>query len=326
MITGNPAPPDKARWRGASREERDVWRREMFIPHPKIREALDAMSDRIKLTGRTGASTGLFVYGETGSGKTRLASYMRDVVSAMPSEPTPDADHIPVIVVKCPEVSTRKQVALQVLAAMGAATPRSRNYSELIYQISKISRPTRLRVIIIDDVQDLLRGRSRNGARETAVALRDLLDLLSVTIVLLGTPESIQILQDNIQLRKRIPFRHQLPYFDMTGEQQMQQFKKLVHELEKWLPVADRSDLTSSEMLLRLARASNGIFQFLLDLLDRAVTEAMTDGVESIDKRHLARAFNWVFGGAYTKANPFLVDRKDLRSLDKPDEPFHEWA
>lgn len=298
----------------------------MFIPHPKIRQALDAMHDRIQSTGRNGISTGLFIYGETGSGKTRLASHMRDLVAAMPSEPTPNADHIPVILVKCPEVSTRKQLALQVLAAMGAATPRSRTYSDLINQIEKIAPPTKLRVIIIDDVQDLLRGRSRNGARETAVALRDLFDHLRVTIVLLGTPESIQIIQDNIQLRKRIPYRHQLPYFDMEGEHEMQQFKKLVHELEKWLPVAESSDLTSSEMLLRLSRASNGIFQFLLDLLDRAVTEAMLDGVESIERQHLAKAFEWVFGGAYSRANPFTVDRKELRALDKPGEPFHAWT
>lgn len=326
MIVGNPVPPDKARWRGASREMRDAWRREMFIPHPKIRQALDAMHDRIQATGRHGASTGIFVVGDPGSGKTRLASHMRDVIAAMPSEPTPNADHIPVILVKCPELSTRKQLALQVLAAMGAATPRSRTYSDLIHQIAKISRPTKLKVIIIDDVQDLLRSRSRNGARETAVALRDLFDLLSVTIVLLGTPESIQIIQDNIQLRKRIPYRHQLPYFDMEGEHEMQQFKKLVHELEKWLPVAEASDLTSSEMLLRLSRASHGIFQFLLDLLDRAVTEAMRDGVESIDRQHLAKAFEWVFGAALSSANPFTIDKKELRALDRPEEPFHAWA
>lgn len=297
----------------------------MFIPHPRIRQALDAMHDRIQSTSRTGTSTGLFVFGDTGSGKTRLATHMQDLVAAMPSEPTPNADHVPVIVVKCPEVSTRKQLAIQVLAAMGAATPRSRTYSDLIYQIAKISRPTKLKVIIIDDIQDLLRGRSRNGARETAVALRDLFDLLSVTIVLLGTPESLQILQDNIQLRKRIPFRHRLPYFDMEGEHEMQQFKKLVHELEKWVPVAERSDLTSAEMLLRLSRASNGIFQFLLELLDRAVSEAMAEGVEEITRQHLARAFEWIFGDAYSKANPFTVDLRELRALDKPEEPFHAW-
>lgn len=297
----------------------------MFIPHPRIRQALDAMHDRIQSTSRTGTSTGLLVFGDTGSGKTRLATHMQGLVAAMPSEPTPNADHVPVIVVKCPEVSTRKQLAVQVLAAMGAATPRSRTYSDLIHQIAKISRPVKLKVIIIDDIQDLLRGRSRNGARETAVALRDLFDLLSVTIVLLGTPESIQILQDNIQLRKRIPFRHRLPYFDMEGEHEMQQFKKLVHELEKWVPVAEHSDLTSAEMLLRLSKASNGIFQFLLELLDRAVSEAMAEGVEAISRQHLARAFDWIFGDAYSKANPFTVDLRELRALDKPEEPFHAW-
>lgn len=311
---------------GKDRDSRLRWRNTMFIPHPKVSQAVKAMLDRIERTAVNGASSGIFIYGETGSGKTRLAEYLRDIVKEISEPCTEHADHVPVVLVKCPEVSTRKQLALQILAAMGAATPRKHTYADLMHQIATLAGPVGLRVIIIDDLQDLLRGRTRKGVEDTAVALRDLFDRLGVTLVLLGTPESLPVIHDNLQLRKRLPYRHALPYFDVTNTAESLQFKKLIHELERWLPLAESSDLTSSEMLVRLLKASNGIFQYLLDLLDQAVVEACKEGQESLTVKHLERAFDWVYGNSFSSANPFSVEKNALRSLNKVGEPFHGWT
>lgn len=326
MSAEMPTPPDRAAWKGRSVEDRLTWRRTMFIPHPKAAQAINSILDRVERTGVTGASSGVFIVGETGSGKTRLGQYVCELVAAQSVHQSANADHVPVVLVKCPEVSSRKQLAVQILSAMGAAFPKKHTFSDLMRQLEALAIPVGLKVIIIDDLQDLLRGRTRRGVQETALALRDIFDHLKITLVLLGTPESVVVVNDNLQLRKRIPYRQSLPYFDLDNTQEILQFKKLVFEIEKWLPLAEPSNLVASEVLVRLLKASNGIFQYLLDLLDQAIVEACKDKRESIYMDDLKKGFDWVYGTTFANGNPFSTKSKQLRQLDLPGEPFHAWT
>lgn len=300
-----PSPPDRTTWKGRPVQERLGWRKDLFIPHPKAAHAIKAILDRVERTGMTAASTGVFIVGEPGSGKTRLAEHVCELVSLQAVHQNSNADHVPILVVKCPEVSTRKQLLVQILTAMGAAFPKKHTYADLMRQLKALAAPVGLRVIIIDDLQDLLRGRTRKGVQEIALALRDIFDHQSITLVLLGIPESDVVVNDNTQLRKRIPCRLSLPYFDLVNLQEKQIFKKLIHEVELWLPLAESSDLISGAVLTRLLKATKGIFQYLLDLLDQAIVEACRDGQESIGISHLERAFDWVYGPTAGDGNPF---------------------
>lgn len=298
----------------------------MFISHPKAAQALSSILDRVERTSVTSASTGVFIVGETGSGKTRLGQHVRDLVASRSTHENPNADHVPVVLVKCPEVSSRKQLAIQILSAMGADFSKKHTFADLMRQLEALAEPVGLRVIIIDDLQDLLRGRTRQGVQETALALRDIFDHLRLTLVLLGTPESVIVVNDNLQLRKRIPYRLSLPYFDLANPKEVQNFKKLIHEVERWLPLAEPSNLVSAEVLVRLLKATNGIFQYLLDLLDQAIVVACREGRESIELEHLRQAFDWVYGTTVANANPFASESNQLRQLDRPGEPFHAWT
>ncbi|MBW8469729.1 MAG: TniB family NTP-binding protein [Thiobacillus sp.] len=326
MSAEMPTPPDRMSWKGIPVQERLGWRKKMFIPHPKAAQALNAILDRIDRTAVTDASTGVFIVGETGSGKTRLGQHVCDLVASRAVHHNSNADHVPVVMVKCPEVSSRKQLAVQILSAMGAAFPRKHTYADLLRQLEALAVPVGLRTIILDDLQDLLRGRTRRGVQETVLALRDIFDHLSITLVLLGTPESVVVVNDNLQLRKRIPYRLSLPYFDLVNPQEVQNFKKLIHEVERWLPLAESSNLITAEVLMRLLRATNGIFQYLLDLLDQAIVEACREKQESIGVSHLGRAFDWVYGTTAGAGNPFTTETGKLRPLDLTGEPFHAWT
>jgi hypothetical protein len=326
MSADMPTPPDRSSWKGRPLQERLGWRKNMFIPHPKAARAVNATLDRIERTGVTGASTGVFIVGETGSGKTRLGQHLRDLVVSRAVHKNSNADHVPVVLIKCPEVSSRKQFVVQILSAMNAAFPKKHTYSDLMRQLVALAGPVGLSLIILDDLQDLQRGPTRRGVKEIALALRDIYDHLSTTFVLLGTPESMVVINDNLQLRKRIPFRLSLPYFDLANPQEVQNFKKLIHEVERWLPLAEVSNLIKGEVLMRLLKSTNGIFQYLLDLLDQAIVEACRDGRESIEIDHLSRAFDWVYGTTAGAGNPFTTETGQLRPLDRPGEPFHAWT
>ena len=321
-----PTPPDRAIWKGRSVQERLEWRRNMFIPHPKAAQGVKSILERVDRSAVTASSSGVFIVGETGSGKTRLGQHVRDLVVSRAVHRNSNADHVPIVLIKCPEVSSRKQLVLQILSAMGQTFLKKQTYSDLMRQLEALAVPVGLRVIIIDDLQDLLRGRTRRGVQETAMALRDIFDHLNITLVLLGTPESAIVVNDNLQLRKRIPYRLALPYFDLGSPQEIINFKKLIYEIERWLPLAEASNLEKAEVLTRLLKSTNGIFQYLLDLLDQAIVEVCRDGRESIEIEHLSRAFDWVYGTSVGAGNPFTTETGQLRPLDRPGEPFHAWT
>jgi len=316
-------PPSKERWRGAKIEVRQAWRRDISIIHPRVKKAIDAVSEKIEHCQRTGKGDGAFVQGETGSGKTWLVDYLVDKYSQLEVE-LPDRTLHPVISFKVPELCNPKQFCVAVLRALNDPWAEKGTQKTLKRRVTTLLRESQVKLILLDDLQDIPLRRSTRGIESVACVIRDMIDACNAVFVMLGNRDAAVVLNHYSQIKKRAPFRVQLKYFNLIEKSRIPEFKALMHQLDEWLPLAEPSCITTSQIAGRIFCATHGVLQFILDLLDWAWPIAAKGGRESLEMEDLAIAFGKLYGDIAESVNPFSPDFS-IRLLTQPGEPFHGW-
>jgi Cdc6-like AAA superfamily ATPase len=322
MNSVNSIIPAKNSWKNSPLELRHQWFRNAFIKHPKVSAALKAIAMKIERCILTGQGDGIFILGEPGSGKTRLIRYICESYEIPPEKQTSEVTIRPVVTVKIPDTCTRKQVMVEILDGLGADTKGS--FHDLMKRAITLFRACSVRLVLIDDLQDIPARRSLRGVHDIAICIRDLIDNTNALFVLCGNKDALVVLDSDLQLRKRIPFRLSLHYFNLNKEIHKKEFVKLLDEMEKWLPLCEKSCITDSIVMEQIYLASGGIFQYIIKILDHAWPIALENKREHIISLDLKNAFELIFGEISNEVNPFSTSGV-LRLLNQKGEPFHGW-
>ena len=199
----------------------------------------------------------------------------------------------------------------------GTAASYENRIQELLPQIGT-------KLIVIDNAHDIPDKRRERGIIEVGNWIRDLIDAEKINslVVLLGTHALRQVVQNNIQLRRRVACQMEIPHFDPVNE--LPRFMRFMHEIDKKLPLAEMSGLKEKEMARRMGWASYGVPDYIFQILNEAVSEAFLKQREKILLGDLERAFDLVFQDAGKGINPFK-EKGPKRVLDHEGEPFHNF-
>lgn len=316
-------PPEKAQWRGASSPQRQAWANQVFIRHPRLNRAIKTISERAARCQQVGRGDGIFIRGEPGTGKTRLIRYLNQLYRVRPEDERDDRTLRPFVSVRVPDPCTRKRVIVEVLRSIGVPDPNSGSYHESMARAKVLIHECQVQVVTIDDLQDVPARRSARGILDIGLCFRDLIDDTSALYVFCGTKDAQIVIDGDTQLRRRVPCRLALEYFDLEARERRPEFKRLMLELDRWLPLAEESCITSSTSMERMFFASGGIVQYMIELLDHAWPRAVADGRERIEETDLQNAYGSLFGDA-SSTNPFSAGAV-LRPLSQPGEVFHGW-
>lgn len=316
--------PPKSSWKGATFERRSKWLENLLIKHPKFKKGIEAISEKIATAKLTGRGTGVFLMGASGSGKSTFISYLAEIHGVL-EEPYPDDRTLcPVVRMKIPKVCNQKQLMVEFLEAIGDPFPDQGSYTKLKKRVIKLFAECRVRLVLVDDLQDVPARRSKKGIEEIASCFRDLIDETSAVFVLCGTENAQVVIDGEVQLRRRTPCRLYLRYFDINEQARKPEFKKLMLELDEWVPLAEQSCISEPAVMERMFVASNGILQYLVELVNLAWPIAMKAGRERIVVEDLAAAFQKLWGDVSSETNPFVLTN-NIRQLTLKGEPFYEW-
>lgn len=322
MIEKIYTPLPKNSWKDAPRSKRCQWVKNIFIKHPKMFNAITAIYRKEERCRLTGQGDGIFILGQPGSGKTRLIKHLYDSYEILPEDQSSDVTLRPVISVKIPDTCTRKQVMIEIHEALGSDTHG--NFHELMKRAITLFKSCVVQIVLIDDLQDIPARRSLRGVHDIAICIRELIDSTNALFVLCGNKDALVVLDSDLQLRKRIPFRLSLHYFDLSNAVHRPEFVRLMHVLDTWIPLAQESCITNPSVIDRMFFASGGIFQYIIQILDLAWPIALDNQRESICISDLEEAFVLLYGEVGSFINPFSSNF-EKRILNKIGEPFHEW-
>jgi hypothetical protein len=225
--------------------------------------------------------------------------------------------------VDVPDPCTPAEWCIAMLQSLGDPSPRKRRKSTLAEQVGHMTRQCQVRLIVVDNLQDVPARRRARGIELVGGRLRDLIDFTRCVWLFLGTHAAKEVIDREDQLIKRVAYRDELLYFSLETPELSREWLILLKRIDEWLPLAESNEkfLQSNSGLLFIA--SEGVLDRLITLLDRACRHAVEEGRERLSMEDLELSFRTVFGRNVT--NPF--DKEFVpRHLNQEGEPYQVFA
>lgn len=315
-------PPEKSYWRGKSLEIRQTWTENFYYLYPQVSQILDDFVEKLDHCERTKKCRAMLVIGGTGSGKTTLTGQMREYAHHRYQRIDEEKTICPVIQFSIPDPCTPFEICISILKALGEEQPRARkNKADTIKAAEKLLGDCEVKLVLLDNVQDIPERRGKRGIELAGARLRNLIDSSSALWVFMGTSDARKVINSDRQLIRRVAYKRQLTYFGIKTNVEKASFKRLLIEIDKWLPLAEPSCLAVAKTSSSMWLATEGIFDRIIQLVDRAWFEAFKAMRETMEIADLENAFGYVYGDESESSNPFSKGFV-IRKLKNKDEPF----
>lgn len=256
-----------ARWIGYTRAKQVMEKLEELIEHPRVHRMPN-----------------LLIVGPTNNGKTMIADRF---IARHPASDNPDGDGVlvPVLMVQAPSKPDENRFYNAVLDAIFAPYKASDHVSKKYSQVLRTLGRLNLKMLIIDEIQDILAGHLEKQ-RQFLNVIKQLGNELKIPIVGLGIKSAIRAIQNDDQLANRFEIAP-LPRWKLDEE-----FLRLLASFELMLPLRLPSGLTQPVLAARLHAMSEGIIGALATILRKAAVCAITSKKEYIDSEVLD-AIGW---------------------------------
>jgi len=316
-----PSPVPRSHWIDKPIQARQRWMVDCFIASKETLQLIQDICQKGESILTGDSSFGVLVLGGSGSGKSKLLSVLEMQFLTRFIRYDDEKTVRPVIKIRIPEVCTAHEINVAILKAFGALDYNSSKKLETSQRARMALLDCEVRLVLVDDFQDVPLRRGAKGIDRIGAHIRDLMDASRAIWCFLGTDEAGEVRNSKNQLIKRIPYLHRLRYFSVKGPDMQRQFAQVLKELDNWLPLASSSCILKSELRGLLYIASAGVFDRLIKLLDAAVHVVVADKRESIEVGDLETAFYKVHGWTLPSNNPFST-QFELRMLNRPDEPY----
>ena len=222
----------------------------------------------------------LLLIGPTNNGKSMIVERFR---RQHPPSSSADQEHIPVLCVQMPSEPSVARFYVALLAALGAPLRLHQRLPELEQLALSLLRSVGVRMLVIDELHNLLAGQS-NNRREFLNLLRFLGNELRIPLVGVGTRDAYLAIRSDDQLENRFaPIV--LPLWEVNDET-----CSLLASFAASFPLKRPSQIASHDMARYLLTRSEGTIGELVQLLITAAVVAVDSGEEAINQRTLTMA------------------------------------
>jgi hypothetical protein len=234
----------------------------------------------------------LLIVGDTNNGKTMVLKRFKE---QYPDDDNPSGDSkiIPVIVVQAPATADEGRFYSLILTKLDAPFRDKDKPGNKYLQVLSICERVGLRILIIDEIHDIIAG-SKANQRIFRSAIKQLGNDLRIPIVGAGTMEAFNAIQSDPQLSNRFePF--ELPRWEITDKPPWTKdpYLRLLASFERMLPLRNPSNLTDKTMALTLLSMSEGLIGELSAVLTIAAEHAVRNKREIIDEATL-KEIRWI--------------------------------
>ena len=249
----------------------DIW-----IGFPRAEQVLDRLQNLIEAPRQT-RMPGLLVHGASGIGKTMIARNLSRRY-APEYDPVAGVTHTPLLLLQAPPAPDERRFYLHILAAVGAPATaiavKSQNVASLEVRVIALLRDLGLRMIMIDEVHNLLAGTHREQRRFLNV-LRYLSNELEVSLVCFGVSEAVDAIRGDVQLARRLD-EHHLPNWRDDSE-----FSNMIQTLIAAMPLEKKSNL-KVKSLRQILALTGGVTSRVFSLVKDLAIDAIRSSEECI--------------------------------------------
>lgn len=258
------------------KQEADVrieWlRKPRWIGYPRAQEVMGKLEDLVRHP-REARMPNMLLIGGSNNGKTRL---IRHFAQRHPAEENPRGEHIiaPVLYTQAPPTPSEAGFYAEILNTLFEKVPTSSTDAKRA-QVIKVLRGVQLKVLIIDELHNILAGASVKQ-QQFLNMIKYLGNELQISIVGCGTGDLLRAVSIDPQIQNRF-LPELLPKWQMNKE-----FRQLLMSFERILPLRQPSTLHEPILASKILAMSEGTIGELSTLLNLAATYAIRQGHEQI--------------------------------------------
>lgn len=261
----------------------------------------------------------MFLSGQTGVGKTTI---YKTYANKYPRQVTKGGTIVPILAVTIPAPATVKTVVTKMLWQLGDPAYDKGSVGNQTIRLIRLLQDCGVELIILDEFQHFIDRDSERVLKTVSDWLKTLILDTNLPIILIGLPESEQVLKlkSHSQLSRRFANRYYLRPF-VWQEDSGSEFRTFLHLLESNLPLVEASNLASEDTAIRLYYASDGIIAYVMKLIRYGTYLALNQEQPQLNLNLLAEAFDqYVRADKPGKINPFLGDKFENLELVSPQQ------
>lgn len=280
----------------------------IYVIYPRFQEILMALDYCHHFSCGKDEPECMFLGGQTGVGKTTIC---KTYANKYPRQVTREGTIVPILSVTIPAPATVKTVVTKMLWQLGDPAYDKGSIGNQTIRLIGLLKDCGVELIILDEFQHFIDRDSERVLKTVSDWLKTLILDTKLPIILIGLPESEQVLKlkSNSQLSRRFANRYYLRPFGWQ-EDRGSEFRTFLHMLESNLPFLSGSNLASEETALRLYYASDGIIAYVMKLIRYGTYLALNQGRSPLNLDLLAKAFDqYVRADKPEKINPFLGEK-----------------
>jgi type II secretory pathway predicted ATPase ExeA len=254
-------------------------RADRWIGYPRAMQAIERLETLYTWPQRQ-RMPNLLLVGPTNNGKSMIIEKFRRRHAPVAAD---DHETIPVLCVQIPSDPSVSRFYVALHAALGAPIRPGRRVAELEQLTLRLLRATGVRMLVIDELHNVLAGRD-SARREFLNVLRYLGNELQIPLVGVGTREAYLAIRSDDQLENRFA-PMVLPPWEAGDDT-----RSLLASFAASFPLRRPSHLAGEDMAGYLLARSEGTIGELALLLTEAAVAAVESGEEAINRRTLTMA------------------------------------
>jgi predicted AAA+ superfamily ATPase len=226
--------------------------------------------------------TGLLVTCPSGSGKSTMAELL--IRRYPPIGATPQsAATFPVIYLSMTDAREAKEIYTRMLKAWNVPHIHRLTLEQRRDLVVKLAKASKLCLIIIDEIQDVLLITPRQQAL-ALMAIKFIMNTVKVPVLALGTEDARTSFAVDEQLDSRFE-KLELPIWQADGY-----FRNFLEAYLEQLPLKKRSDLTSQSMMDFIIKETGGLMREIIERFQRSAALAIQYNEERITKEIFIRS------------------------------------
>lgn len=252
-----------------------------FISHERINDIFD-YADYLMYRPPRSRPAGMAIVGEPGAGKTDLLSKLRDRYPSERARCGVIATRPTLLFSMC-SVRDAREFYVRMLIALGCPEGSAVSAREREQLVLKLARACALRLVLVDEIQDVLKGTQAQQTR-TLETLRFVMNELNVVLIVAGSEEAELAISLDAHLSSRLKLKR-LPKW--VADDYLAHF---LQAMESSLPLRQPSRLYAQGTMKLIAKLSGGQTDAIATLVRHAAALAISDGEERITHALLERA------------------------------------
>ncbi len=273
----------------------------IIIQYPRYKALIDKIEEHHQLSLGSVQPDGLFLYGETGLGKSTI---LKEYESKYPRHVVDGCTKIPVLYLIVPVGATPKSVASKILYKMGDPNFDRGTENNMTARILSFVEKCEVEMIIIDEFQHLIDSESKNVLNKASNWVKNLTNDIKIPILVCGMPESERVFAYNEQLDRRFCEKQNLQPFSYQSKEDQIEFRAFLNGIDKQLPFPEQSYIADPILAQKMFYATNGNPFYIKKILEEATVSALKNGCDSIEEDDLYIAFKSIT----LSSRPFVIN------------------